>query len=65
MSRLNPTLALNSRGNQVKAVQNNFTKIGLTVPATETNQSVLGAGTVGVIKSFAAMQVLGPQSLDK
>jgi peptidoglycan hydrolase-like protein with peptidoglycan-binding domain len=58
MSRCNTTLALNAQGDQVQALQNPLTKVGLTVPASETSQSVLGAGTVDAIKQFQALNNL-------
>jgi peptidoglycan hydrolase-like protein with peptidoglycan-binding domain len=58
MPTLKPILAQNAQGDQVKAVQTNLTKIGLTVPATETSQSLFGAGTTDAIKQFQAQNKL-------
>ncbi len=54
MPVLSPPLGLAAQGDQVKTVQSNLTKIGLTVPSTEAGQSVLGAGTADAVKQFQA-----------
>src|SRR5258707_7500849 len=58
MPVLSPPLGLAAQGDQVKTVQSNLTKIGLTVPSTEAGQSVLGAGTADAVKQFQAQAKL-------
>jgi len=54
MPTIIPPLSLNAQGDQVKTVQANLAKVGLTVPPTETAASTLGAGTAATIKQFQA-----------
>jgi peptidoglycan hydrolase-like protein with peptidoglycan-binding domain len=54
MPMLNPILPQNAQGDQVKAVQANLTKIGLTVPPAETASGTYGTGTVDAVKQFQA-----------
>src|SRR5260370_29055101 len=63
MPTINPVLARNAQGDQVKAVQANLAKVGVTVPATETAAGTFGAGTVDAVKQFQAqakLPVSGP-----
>ena len=52
MPAITPPLRLNAQGTQVQTVQANLAKVGLTVPATESTGSVLGAGTSTAVKQF-------------
>ena len=58
MPTITPPLALNAQGDQVKSVQTNLTKVGLTVPPTETAASTLGTGTAATIKQFQTVNKL-------
>ena len=59
MPNINPaTLTLNAQGDQVKAVQVNLTKVGVTVPVTEATNSTLGPGTVAAVKQFQTVNKL-------
>jgi peptidoglycan hydrolase-like protein with peptidoglycan-binding domain len=49
-----PPLSLVTQSDQVKTVQNNLTKVGFTIPATESGQGTFGAGTVAAVKEFQA-----------
>jgi peptidoglycan hydrolase-like protein with peptidoglycan-binding domain len=52
MPILKPILVQNAQGDQVKTVQTNLSKMGLTGPATETSQSIFGAGTSEAAEQF-------------
>jgi peptidoglycan hydrolase-like protein with peptidoglycan-binding domain len=47
-----PPLSATAQGNQVKTIQTNLAKIGFTIPAGETNQTMFGAGTEAAVKQF-------------
>ena len=49
-----PPLSATAQGNQVKTIQTNLAKIGFTIPAGETNQTMFGAGTEAAVKQFQA-----------
>jgi len=58
MPNLTPILKLHLQGDQVKNLQNNLTKIGFSVPVTETTQGVFGSGTTDAVKEFQAQNNL-------
>jgi peptidoglycan hydrolase-like protein with peptidoglycan-binding domain len=51
---LTPSLGSTAQGDQVKTLQTNLTKVGFTIPSTETGQGAFGAGTTAAVKQFQA-----------
>ena len=54
MPVVNSPLSLAAQGDQVKTVQTSLTKVGFTIPTTETSKSTFGAGTAAAVKQFQA-----------
>src|ERR1700758_881053 len=54
MPVLSPPLRLAAQGDQVKTIQTGLTKVGFTIPTTETSQSTFGTGTASAVKQFQA-----------
>ena len=54
MPALTLSLGLAAQGDQVKTVQTSLTKVGFTIPTTETSQSTFGTGTAAAVKQFQA-----------
>ena len=52
MPTITPSLSLNAQGDQVKTIQTNLAKIGVTVPAAETTAGMYGTGTRAAVKQF-------------
>jgi peptidoglycan hydrolase-like protein with peptidoglycan-binding domain len=53
-SSIQPILATNATGDQVKTLQSNLGKIGLLIPPAETGASLYGTGTADAIKQYQA-----------